>query len=177
VAIQRAQEGSHVELLAAESGQALIEFAFCAAFLIIVAFGVVDLGHGIYVEQVVTNLTGQGSSLASRGTSLSDSAAAVVAAASPLDITGQGKVIVSSVFNNNNVLQLTGQAASGHLNVTSRVGNVIGGTAVVPAAAKPQLNQTIYVTEVFYPFQSVTPLGTLLHTISVPAQVYDVAYY
>jgi Flp pilus assembly protein TadG len=171
------QERIDTEVPASESGQALIEFAFCAAFLIIVAFGVVDVSHGIYVQQVVTNLTGEGSSLASRGTSLSDSAAAVVAAAAPLDISGQGRVIVSSVFNNNNVLQLTGQAASGQMNVTSRVGNVIGGTAVVPAAAKPQLNQTIYVTEVFYPFQSVTPLGTLLRTISVPSQVYDVAYY
>jgi Flp pilus assembly protein TadG len=177
VAIIRGQESNQVEFPAADSGQALIEFAFCAAFLIIVAFGVVDLGHGIYVEQVVTNLTGEGSSLASRGTSLSDSAAAVVAAASPLDISGQGKVIVSSVFNNNNVLQLSGQATSGKMNVSSRVGNVIGGTAVVPAAAKPQLNQTMYVTEIFYPFQSVTPLGTLLSMISVPAQVYDVAYY
>jgi hypothetical protein len=81
------------------------------------------------------------------------------------------------VFNNNNVLQLSGQATSGKMNVSSRVGNVIGGTAVVPAAAKPQLNQTMYVTEIFYPFQSVTPLGTLLSMISVPAQVYDVAYY
>ena len=118
-----------------------------------------------YVALVVTNLTGEGSSLASRGTSLADSAAAVLAASAPLTLSTSGRVIVSSVYNNNNVIQLTGQASSGNLIVSSRVGTLIGGTAVVPAAAKPQLNQTVYVTEVFYTLNSITPLGNFVSRV------------
>ncbi len=173
----RDQRRAGREFLRDESGQSLVEFAFSMILLLVMVFGVVDLSRGIYVALVVTNLTGEGSSLASRGTSLSDSAAAVVAASAPLTLSTNGRVIVSSVYNNNNVIQLTGQASSGNLIVSSRVGTLIGGAAVVPAAAKPQLNQTVYVTEVFYTLNSITPLGNFVSGFYLPPQIYDVAYY
>ena len=173
----RDQRRAGSELLRNESGQSLVEFAACIVLLMVLVFAVVDLSRGIYVALVVTNLTGEGSSLASRGTSLSDAAAAVVAASAPLTLSTSGRVIVSSVQNNNNVIQLTGQAASGNLVASSRVGTLIGGTAVVPAAAKPQLNQTVYVTEVFYAFHSITPVGNFLSGFFLPSRIYDVAYY
>ena len=165
------------ELLRNESGQSLVEFAFSMILLLVLVFGAVDLSHGIYVAEVVTNLTGQGSSLASRGTSLSDSAAAVAAASAPLTLSTSGRVIVSSVYNNNNVMKLTGQSSSGNLIASSRVGTLIGGAAVVPASARPQLNQTVYVTEVFYSLQSITPIGKFVSGFLLPPQIYDVAYY
>jgi len=165
------------DLLRNESGQSLVEFGFSMILLLVIVFGVVDLSHGIYVAEVVTNLTGQGSSLASRGTSLSASAAAVVAASAPLTLSTSGRVIVSSVYNNNNVIQLTGQASSGSLIASSRIGTLIGGAAVVPASAKPQLNQTVYVTEVFYPLHSITPIGKFVSGFLLPPQIYDVAFY
>ena len=173
----RDQERESEPFLTCESGQALLEFALSAVVLTGLVFGVVDFSRAIYVAQVITNLTGEGSSLASRGTSLSGSAAAVVTASAPLDLTDDGRVIVSSVFNNNNVIQLTGQAASGNMPASSRIGTVIGGAAVVPAAAKPQLNQTIFVTEVFYTFHSITPVGHLLSGVVLPSKIYDVAFY
>ncbi len=173
----RAKRKAGREFLRDESGQSLVEFAFSIILLLVMVFGVVDLGHGIYLSLVVTNLTGEGSSLASRGTSLSDSAAAVVAASAPLTLATTGRVIVSSVYNNNNVIQLSGQASSGNLVVNSRVGTVIGGAAVVPVSAKPQLNQTVYVTEVFYTLHSITPMGQFVTGFVLPPQIYDAAYY
>jgi hypothetical protein len=41
----------------------------------------------------------------------------------------------------------------------------------------PQLNQTVYVTEVFYKYKPITPLGKFLVGIVLPSQSYDVAYY
>ncbi len=106
-----------------ESGQALMEFALCASVLFIIMFGVIDVSRALFVGQVIVNLTGEGCALASRGTTLSDTATAVMAASSPLDFAGHGRVIVSSVYNNNNVLKLTGQSALGGLAAASRIGS------------------------------------------------------
>src|SRR5208283_1218659 len=107
------------ETRAGNSGQALVEFAISATMMLILVFGLIDFSRAIFIEQVITNLTGEGSSMASRGTSLSDTATAVVAASAPLSISTSGQVIVSSVFNNNHKIQLTGQVSQGGLGATS----------------------------------------------------------
>ena len=160
-----------------ESGQALLEFALCASVLFIILFGVIDVSRALFVDQVIVNLTGEGCALASRGTSLSETATAVMGASAPLDFAGHGRVIISSIYNNNNVLQLTGQSAMGGLAATSRIGSSIGGTVTLPANATPQVGQTAFVTEVFYTYHSITPVGSFLNTTVVPSQLYDVGYY
>ena len=160
-----------------DSGQALVEFALSATMMLTLVFGLVDFSRAIYIAQVIANLSGQGSSMASRGTTLSDTAAAVLAASAPLDLTASGQVIVSSVFNNGNKIQLTAQVSQGGLGATSQIGNVVGGTASLPATVIPQANQTVYVTEVFCKYKPITPIGNLLTGTVLPSQLYDVAYY
>ena len=160
-----------------DSGQAILEYALSATVMLILIFGLIDLSRAIFVAQVIANLSGQGSSMASRGTTLANTAAAVAASSAPLDLNRSGRVIVSAVFNSNSVLKLTGQAAQGGIASISHVGSVIGGTAKVPASATPQLNQTVYVTEVFYHFRAITPIGNFLSKTFLPSQLYDVAYY
>ena len=63
------------------------------------------------------------------------------------------------------------------LGATSQIGSVVGGTAILPATVVPQLNQTVYVTEVFYKYKPITPIGNLLTGTVLPSQLYDVAYY
>ena len=82
-----------------ESGQALVEFALSAIMMLILVFGLIDFSRAIFIAQVIANLSGEGSSMASRGTTLSDTAAAVTAASAPLNLSVSGQVIVSSVFN------------------------------------------------------------------------------
>lgn len=160
-----------------DSGQALVEFAISATVLLILVFGLIDFSRAIHIQQVITNLTGEGSSMASRGSSLSDTATAIVGAAAPLNLNTSGQVIVSSVFNNNNKIQLTGQVSQGGLGATSLIGSVIGGPASLPATVVPQLNQTVFVTEVFYKYEPITPIGNLLTKVVLPKKLYDVAYY
>jgi Flp pilus assembly protein TadG len=160
-----------------ESGQAILECALSATVMLILVFGLIDLSRAIFVAQIIANLSGQGSSMASRGTTLANTAAAVAASSAPLDLNTNGRVIVSAVFNSSSVMKLTGQAAQGGITASSHVGSVIGGTATVPASAAPQLNQTIYITEVFYRFQAITPIGNFLSKTFLPSQLYDVAYY
>ncbi len=160
-----------------DSGQALLEFALCASMLFIILFAVIDVSRALFVGQVIVNLTGEGCALASRGTSLSDTATAVINASSPLSFATNGRVIVSSVYNNNNVLQLTGQSALGGLVATSRIGSSIGSTVTLPTDATPQVGQTAFITEVFYTYHSITPVGSFLNATIVPSQLYDVGYY
>ena len=160
-----------------DSGQALMEFALCASILFILLFGVIDVSRTLFVGQVIVNLTGEGCAPASRGTTLSDTATAVMTASPPLDFAGHGRVIISSVYNNSGTLKLTGQSALGGLAATSRIGSTIGGTVTLPANAAPQVGQTVFITEVFYTYHSITPVGSFLNATIVPSQLYDVGYY
>lgn len=163
--------------LANDSGQALVEFALCASVLLTILFATIDISRALFVGQVIVNLTGEGCALASRGTSLPDTATAVIGASAPLDFAGHGRVIVSSIYNNNNTLKLTAQSAAGGLAASSKIGSVIGSTVTLPTNATPQVGQTVFVTEVFYTYHSITPVGSFLNATIVPSQLYDVGYY
>lgn len=158
-----------------ESGQAMLEYAVSAIVMATLVFGVVDFSRAIYQQQVITNLAAEGANLASRGTALGDSATAVVADAD-LNLSSHGKVIVTAAQNTGpNAVTVKGQSSQGSLSASSRVGSV-NGTATLPAGAIPTNNQTVYVAEVFYSFQPITPIGKLIQTV-LPVQLYDAAYY
>jgi Flp pilus assembly protein TadG len=160
------------------SGQALLEFVFVSFMMIVLLFGLIDFGRAIYQRQVLTALTREGSNLASRGTSLSNTVEAVINSASPLDIIAKGRVIVSAVYNSNGTYRVTAQVSKGGVNATSKIRNGVGTPAVMPATpvAIPPSNQTAYVTEVFYSYTPITPIGKLLN-FTLPSSLYDVAYF
>lgn len=159
-----------------DGGQAIVEFAISATILLLLLFGLIDISRAIYYKQMMTSLSAQGSSMASRGTSLSGTASALLNTSNQLHLATRGQVIVSSVSNNNGQVTLTGQVSQGGAGSMSLVGHVLGGKASLPAAAMPQNNQTVYVTEVFYKYDTITPLGKLL-VVVIPAELYDAAYY
>jgi hypothetical protein len=136
--------------------------------------------------QIMADLTRQGSNLASRGTPLNESTAAVVAGESGLDLVHFGDVIITSVTNENGSYKISGQDSSTTdgltvLSSTSKIGTGVGATATLPAAAQssiPQNGQTLFVTEIFYTFTSITPIKTLTNSvISLPTTLYDSAYF
>lgn len=159
-----------------QSGQALIEFALVATMLIGSFFALIDFGRAIYDQMVITNLTREGASLASRGTDATDAATAVVTGSSPLNLATSGLVIITAVTNNAGSYVISQQVSQGGLSANSRVGSRVNGPATLPAAAQPQLNQTVFVTEVFYSFTPITPVGNLLNLV-MPSTLYDVAYF
>ena len=131
--------------------------------------------------------------MASRGVSPSEAAQAVVTdAGTNLSMSTLGCVIVTQVYNPANaagILQVTaqsaGQGACG--GIVSKVGCVKSSTcsndkATIPVeAAKALLEssvpyQTIYVTEIYYTYKTITPIGSFLNNI-LPSQLYNAAYY
>jgi Flp pilus assembly protein TadG len=174
------------------SGQAILELALVMALLCIMVFGIIDLGRAFYDLEVVKNLSGEGSNMASRGTSLSTTAATVVADS---DLTmSHGCVIVTSVSTGSQAgtYVVTGQAVSSPCaaGTTSKVGcyppsGGCSAAATLPIyiqtafSGTPHLNNgsTIYVTEVFYNYSPITPIGGFVQGLVLPSSLYNAAYY
>jgi Flp pilus assembly protein TadG len=164
------------------SGQATVELAFAVALLLLLICASIDFGRALNDVQIMADLTRQGSNLASRGTSLTEAAAAVISGESGLDLANHGSVIVTSVTNNNNVFTISGQATSGALSESSKIGTGVGTnvTKSLPAAAENSLQngQTIFITEIYYSFTALTPVGALTNSvIDMPSTLYDSAYF
>ena len=171
-----------------ESGQALVELSFAFLVLCVFVFGIIDFGRAIYNVEVMNNLVGEGSNMASRGVSLATTAQTVANdAGSDINLSTKGCVIVTSVAINSGSLLVTGQASQGGIACTSKVGCLNGqgscgsSSATLPASAVTALTaeptgSSLYVTEIFYSYNTVTPISALSGN-SMPSRLYSVAYY
>jgi Flp pilus assembly protein TadG len=168
------------------TGQATVELAFIIIMLLVMMFGLIDFGRAIYERQVITNIAREGSNLAFRGVgdspeeTVTNAVNAVIASASPLNINTKGRVIISAVVKSNTLFRVTIQLSKGaNITATSKLRSGIGTLATMPVTTTPQIpqaNKTMYVTEVFYNFVPITPVGKLLK-LAFPTQLYDVAYF
>src|SRR5271170_2008311 len=149
-----------------ESGQASIELAFVLVALCVFVFGIIDFGRAIYEVEVMKNLAGEGSSMASRGATPATTATAVVTyAGTDLSLSTNGCVIVTTVTENSagTAQVITAQSWAGDCGPTmsSKVGCLSGqgscksSAATLPTSAANALQQgvagvNLSVTEVFY---------------------------
>jgi Flp pilus assembly protein TadG len=158
------------------AGQAALEFFFVGSILLVLSFGVIDIARALIARQVLTSVTREGANLASRTMSLSNAVNAVITSATPLDLSRNGYVILSTVARDNTGnAKVTAQYAQGGAASTSRVGQP-NGAATMPSASYPANGDSVVVAEVFYHYAAITPLGRLIGVV-LPTQLYDVAYF
>ena len=172
-----------------ESGQALIEMSFGFIVLCVFVFGAIDFGRAVYDSQVMKNLAGEGSSMASRGTSLTQTVTTVMNyAGTTIDLRNKGCIIETTVTNNAGTAKITGQNSVCAITATSKIGCVQGtancasGTPTLPAGALAALlaepdQSNLSVTEIFFNYSPITPIAGLMHGNLLPSQMYSVAYY
>jgi len=156
----------------------LIEFALVAVMLMVMLFAIIDFSRIILIHQVMINVSREGGNLISRGTDMTNAINALIVSAQPLDINTHGCIILSAVFNNSGTCTISAQQKTGGIVATSKVGplGATGGAVHLPNPQLPQTNQTLWVSEVFYSFTPVTPVGKLLG-ITLPRTNYDAAYF
>lgn len=181
--IKRLTEGlAWAKRLEDERGAAFVELAICLPMMFVLMFGVIEFSQIILDNQIMTGLSRQGSDLASRGSgmSLSAIASALVTQGASLNIGTRGRIILTEVRNDaNGKPQILFQVPSPTgIPATSAINSWVRNPASVPLNARTVLNagQTLFVTEVFYSYVPMTPLGGFLK-MNLTSKLYDVAYF
>jgi hypothetical protein len=163
----------------------MIELAFILPILIVLAYGVVDIGRLIHARLVITNVSREGGSLASRGIRTGSTLVGVLqSSATPFDLkNAEGKIWITSIKAGTSTTQPEPYIASrfngGLLNAPSSITGPLGGkpaglsTAIYNHLQFDSLNKTsdiaeVTVVEVFYLYRPITPLPKFVKDLVLP---------
>ena len=153
-----------------KNGQALLELALVLPLLVLLALGVFDFSRAIHARNIITNVSREGASLASR-TSLpqTDIMNALAYTALPLDMNSRGMIYITKVTGVKNgakvdpvIINQTDQARwKNKTSPPSKVGMPTGANTNAKNLGTLSLQggDVVYVVEVFYNYKSIFPIG------------------
>ena len=183
-------------------GQSLIEAAITLPLILLVVFGLVDVGYALLDSHTVTRLSREGSNLVSRNTSLEDAVTAVESMSTGLvDFSTNSKVIFSVIKRGGTIgtpnydrMILYQRHEYGSLSAGSRIGGGRGSFGGAPdfVASNSDFDTNlqvtglppnvitvqgglVYVTEIFSTHQRITPVHNF--GVTVPNSLYSIAYF
>jgi len=169
----------------AERGASLVELAFILPILVVLVYGVVEFGRLIHARLVITNVSREGGSLASRDIRVGQQLITMLqASASPFDLqNAYGRVWITRIKAGLSESQpepyILSRDGGGGLGVNSTITGALNAT---PGG----LSSTIYnhlhfnaqnntadiseitVVEVFYLYQPITPLPNFIANLVLP---------
>jgi hypothetical protein len=165
-----------------ERGASLLELAILLPVLVVLAFGLIDLGQLIHARLVMTNVSREGGSLAARSVlSASDLATMLQSSATPFNLSTQGKIYIIKIKAADNKHPLpyidSKFATPGGYGVNSSIGGDEGqtptglSTALMdhlrfePAPQSTSDISEISIVEVFYHYTPITPLPNFVQNM------------
>lgn len=164
-----------------ERGAALLELALLLPLLVVLAFGVIDLGRLIHARLVVTNVSREGGSLASRDIRVgNDLIAMLQSSATPFNLQTDGRIYVIKIKAGEtryDPLPYIDSRASGGTysvgsSITGTVGDTPGGlssTMMNHLTFRTAINTSelseISIVEVFYHYRPITPLPNIIQNM------------
>lgn len=167
-----------------KSGQAFLELALVLPLLVLLALGVFDFARAILAKNIITNVSREGASLASRSSlPKADIMNSLAYTAQPLDLNNRGMMYITKITgvrHGNNIepiiVEQTDQERwKGKTVPPSKVGMPSGAKTAANNLGSLTLNEndTIYVVEVFYNYQSIFPTGETF----LPTQLYAMSIF
>lgn len=144
--------------LAAESGAIAAEFGLVISMLIVILMGCYESGRYILLHQKLDRASTSVADLIAQASGMSvsiinDTYAAGVEQTLPFDLAGEGRIIISSVYNQAGVANVLWQCAGGGAfsSGTSAIGGE-GVEAAMPAGFEVALGENVVVAEVLYDY-------------------------
>ena len=155
-------------------GTALVEFAVALPLILVILLGTIDFGHLIQTRLIITNVSREGGSLASRQSPIDEGLTTMLLASGrPLSLGGaDGKIIITRITAGQSVDEpnpaITAQIVQGGLGVSSRIDSNLPHLGL----STNLYNHLVYevddataeiadltVVEVFYKYRPITPLA------------------
>lgn len=167
-------------------GQSLIELTLMTPLMLLLTFGVVEVGSVISANLRLAQLTREGANLTSRGETPNNSLDAIIAAATPTirnNNQSQWRLIYSKIIQDplipcnppqpctyiidrNNPPASPAQVIRGNLGQSSKIGGV-GSVVTLPGIDNLLPNQKLHAIEVFYDYgpSIITYVGKMIGTL------------
>jgi hypothetical protein len=167
------------EMRKGEMGIAAVELALILPLLLIMAFGIIDFGRLIQASLIVTNVSREGGSMASRGFKSGDDLLSLLqSSGTPLDLNGSGRIYVSRIKAGTSRTasnpSIDPQLSKGNLGISS---NILSGLPhlglseglyqhlVFEDSQQASDIAEIWVVEVYYKYKPITPLPNFITAI------------
>jgi hypothetical protein len=169
------------ELRTGEKGVAAVELAFILPMLLIMTFGIIDFGRLIRASLIVTNVSREGGSMASRSFKSGDDLLNLLqSSGTPLDLNGLGRIYVSRIRGGTSRTapnpSIDPQLSKGSLNIGSNIRSGLPRLGLSQGLYQHLVFEDsqqaadiaeIWVVEVYYKYTPITPLPNFIRGILV----------
>ena len=163
------------EIWRRDEGAELVELVVVLPLLLILAFGILELGNALDKAHGMATLSREGANIAVRGVDLDTVAAVTMMNGVSIGLDTRGGTIVSRILVEGGVPIVQEQVASSGYARLSRIGQVDSTVTGFLGSGLAE-GQQVFAVEVFYDHQMVTPVAKLMAPI-IPDTMYEAAVF